>query len=66
MCAEYRLLKKRHPATLLAVTTAFLLAFYNGSGNGALVLWPLFGSVNQLLAGLALMVITAYLASKKK
>jgi carbon starvation protein len=58
-------LAKKHPATLIAVVTAFILAFYNGSGAGALKLWPLFGSVNQLLAGLALLVITVYLAHKK-
>lgn len=58
-------LAKKHPATLIAVVTAFILAFYNGSGQGALKLWPLFGSVNQLLAGLALLVITVYLAYKK-
>jgi carbon starvation protein len=58
-------LAKKHPATLIAVITAFILAFYNGSGQGALKLWPLFGSVNQLLAGLALLVVTVYLAHKK-
>ncbi|MBW1713139.1 MAG: carbon starvation protein A [Deltaproteobacteria bacterium] len=56
---------KRHPATLIAVITAFILAFYNGSGKGALTLWPLFGTVNQLLAALALLVVTIYLVRKK-
>ena len=59
------LLAKKHPATLIAVISAFILAFYNGSGKGALTLWPLFGSINQLLAGLALLVVTIYLAHKK-
>ena len=56
---------KKHPSTIIAVVTALILAFYNGSGKGALVLWPLFGATNQLLAGLALLVITMYLARKK-
>jgi carbon starvation protein len=55
-------LQKRHPATLLAVVTAIGLAFYNGAGGkGALLLWPLFGSINQLLAGLALIVVSYWL-----
>ena len=55
-------LRKPHPATLLAVITAMGLAFYNGAGGkGALLLWPLFGSINQLLAGLALIVISYWL-----
>ncbi len=63
-------LAKAHPATLIAVGTAFLLAFSQGFSlpavkKGALVLWPLFGTVNQLLAGLALLVITVYLAKRK-
>ncbi len=55
----------KHPATAFAVITAFILAFSNGNGKGALALWPLFGSVNQLLAGLALLVMTIYLAKRK-
>jgi len=52
-------------STFIAVVTAFILAFYNGSGKGALVLWPLFGAANQLLAGLALLVLTIYLVRKE-
>jgi carbon starvation protein len=58
------ILAKKHPATIIAVGTALLLAFYNGSGKGALTIWPLFGSVNQLLAGLTLLVVTVYLAHR--
>ncbi|MFH1570494.1 MAG: carbon starvation protein A [Gemmatimonadota bacterium] len=58
-------LQRRHPATLLAVVTAAALAFYNGAGGaGAKTLWPLFGSVNQVLAGLGLLVVTYYLKQK--
>ena len=58
-------LGKKHPATFIAVATALLLAFSGGGGTGALALWPLFGALNQLLAGLALLVITVWLARKK-
>lgn len=67
LAAAYNLkgLATRHRATAFAVSSAFLLAFYNGSGKGALTLWPLFGTVNQLLAGLALLVISIYLMKRK-
>ncbi|NNJ70156.1 MAG: carbon starvation protein A [Kiritimatiellales bacterium] len=56
---------KKHPATFIAVFTALLLAFSSGGGKGALALWPLFGAVNQLLGGLALLVITVWLARSR-
>ncbi len=53
------------PATLIAVISALFLAFSSGlSGKGALLLWPLFGAVNQLLAALALLVVSHYLFSR--
>ncbi len=55
----------RYTATFIAVVTAMILAFYSGDGKGALDLWPLFGTTNQLLAGLALLVLTIYLLRKK-
>ena len=55
----------RYTATAIAVGTALILAFATGaSGKGALKLWPLFGAVNQTLAGLALIIITLYLKNK--
>lgn len=57
---------KRHAATGLVIVCALLLAIIKPDGTGALVLWPLFGASNQLLAGLALMVISVYLYKKGK
>jgi len=59
-------LQKRHPATLVAVGSALVLALAKGGGKGGMILWPLFGTTNQLLAGLALLVITLYLVKKGK
>ncbi len=56
----------RYTATFIAVITAMILAFYSGDGKGAMVLWPLFGTTNQLLAGLSLLVVTIYLLRKKR
>jgi carbon starvation protein len=56
-------LTNRHAATLFAITIAFFIAQLPGGegkapGTGGLLLWPLFGAINQLLAGLAFLVIT--------
>ncbi|RUO32341.1 carbon starvation protein A [Aliidiomarina soli] len=60
---DIKWMQKIMPATLLAVGTCLLLAFGAGGadGSGGLVIWPLFGTTNQLLAGLTLMVITVIL-----
>jgi carbon starvation protein len=55
----------RWVATAIVVVTAGILAFSAGaSGAGAMKLWPMFGAVNQLLAALALLVVTVYLQRK--
>ncbi|MEK9656869.1 MAG: carbon starvation protein A [bacterium] len=51
----------------IAVCSAAILAFSSGlNGKGALALWPLFGTVNQLLAALALLLVTMFLKKEKK
>ncbi|WP_215398571.1 carbon starvation CstA family protein [Rheinheimera oceanensis] len=55
-------MQKAAPATLLAVGSCLLLAFgAGGDGSGGMLIWPLFGTTNQLLAGLTLLVITVML-----
>ena len=47
-------------STLVAVGACLALAFGAGGadGTGGMLIWPLFGTTNQLLAGLTLLVIT--------
>jgi len=59
-------LTNKHAAAAVAVLSAGVLALADGQGKGGLLLWPLFGATNQLLAALALLVITVYLAKRAK
>jgi carbon starvation protein len=63
-------LQNKHGATIFAVLIAAALAAIPpagkawslaNAGTGGLLLWPLFGATNQLLAGLAFLVIAFYL-----
>ena len=58
-------LTNKYLATGFAVITAGIVAMIPAPGNvpgtGGLILWPLFGATNQLLAGLAFMVTVFYL-----
>ena len=62
----FPLFQNRYFATLVVVVFAALLTFLKPGAQGALILWPLFGALNQLLAALALGIITLYLHQKKK
>lgn len=65
-----RPLTNRYLATLVAVGTGFAVALIKADGrppgSGGMILWPLFGATNQLLAGLALMVTAFYLWRRQK
>lgn len=63
-------LTNKYLATGLAAGLGCLVALIpsgdKGPGSGGLILWPLFGAINQLLAGLAFMVTVFYLWRRGK
>ena len=68
--APFALLQNKHGATIFAIVIATGMAAippggaewsWVNAGKGGLILWPLFGATNQLLAGLSFLVITFYL-----
>jgi carbon starvation protein len=65
---EIRLFKKLHPSTAIAVVASAALVLLpegpRGLGSGGYLLWPLFGTSNQLLAGISLLLITIWLHRK--
>jgi carbon starvation protein len=67
-------LSNKHGATIFAVILAGAMAAlpvgdaawtWASAGKGGLILWPLFGATNQLLAGLAFLVISFWLWRRK-
>ncbi|MEM1108937.1 MAG: carbon starvation protein A [Planctomycetota bacterium] len=68
-------LTNKHGATVFAIAIAALMAAMPTPGNewslanagkGGLILWPMFGATNQLLGGLAFLVITFWLWRRGK
>lgn len=63
--AIYRIpiLQNGYVGTAVAVGTCLILAFGAGGadGSGGMIIWPLFGTTNQLLAGLTLLVVSVML-----
>lgn len=64
---EYKIpaLEKKHVATSIAVVASAALVLIpegpSGFGSGGFLLWPLFGTANQLLAGISLLLVSIWL-----
>jgi carbon starvation protein len=56
-----RSLTNRYAAGALGISAALLLALTQAGGKGGLILWPLFGTTNQLVAGVTLLVVSVWL-----
>ena len=65
-------LKNKYVATAVACATGLGLAVFAGHsqglkpGSGGMVLWPMFGATNQVLAGLGFLVIAFFLIRRGK
>jgi len=68
-------LGNKHGAAIFAVVLATFIAAlpkpgavwtWDTAGTGGLILWPMFGATNQLLGGLAFLVIAFYLWRRNK
>ncbi len=62
------MLQNGYIATFAAVAACLALAFGAGGadGQGGMLIWPLFGTTNQLLAGLTLLVLSVMLVKLKR
>jgi carbon starvation protein len=54
-------LTNRFAAGAVGIGAALLLAITQAGGKGGLILWPLFGTTNQLVAGVTLLVVSVWL-----
>jgi carbon starvation protein len=56
-----RALTNRYVAGAVGIGAALLLAVTQAGGKGGLILWPLFGTTNQLVAGVTLLIVSVWL-----
>ncbi|MDP6977058.1 MAG: carbon starvation protein A [Myxococcota bacterium] len=54
-------LGNRFLASAIGISAALVLAITQGGGKGGLALWPLFGTTNQLVAGVTLLIVAVWL-----
>jgi carbon starvation protein len=68
LAAAYRVrpLQNRYLAGGVGVALALVLAVTQAGGKGGLILWPLFGTTNQLVAGVTLLVVSVWLRRNGK
>ncbi len=62
-------LRNPYLATLIAVGTGGAIALMPGPagpGSGGMIIWPIFGATNQLLAGLSFLVVAFYLLRNRR
>jgi carbon starvation protein len=57
----FKPLQNRYAAAALGIGAALVLALTQAGGKGGLALWPLFGTTNQLVAGVTLLVVSVWL-----
>lgn len=60
-----QLFQNRYLGSAFAVLSAFVLLCAADEGKGGLILWPLFGATNQLIAVLGLSAVTYWLIKKQ-
>ncbi len=61
-------LTNRYAATAFALIVAGFVAIFTGAspGAGGMTLWPMFGALNQLLAGMIFLLLVFYLFRQRK
>ncbi|MCP3987297.1 MAG: carbon starvation protein A [bacterium] len=62
----WKALTNRFAAGAVGISAALLLAVTQAGGKGGLILWPLFGTTNQLVAGVTLLVVSVWLRKQGK